>query len=146
MLNGCGTSGAQRTWLAGDHHIHSRYSVGWNRTIQPPEPIIGADAIYPIPTNALMAKQHGLAWMVTTDHGGPNHSKINLEQAYPELERSRREVPDVLQFYGLEFNTPGADHSSLIMAHGPDESGQLRSIERRSRPSASCGTFPARHW
>lgn len=143
-LNGCGTSAPQRDWLAGDHHIHSRYSVGWNRTTQPPEPIIGGDAIYPIPTNAHMAKQHGLAWMVATDHGGPNHSKINLEQAYPELERSRREVSDVIQFYGLEFNTPGADHSSVIMAHGPHESRQLHAIERRFDTRESYPLDPER--
>ena len=23
-------------WLAGDHHIHSRYSVGWNTEVDPP--------------------------------------------------------------------------------------------------------------
>ena len=27
-------------WLAGDHHIHSRYSVGWDRETDPPAPII----------------------------------------------------------------------------------------------------------
>ena len=128
-LNGCGTSAPQRHWLAGDHHVHSRYSVGWNRATRPPEPVIGGDAIYPIPTNALKASQHGLAWMVATDHGGPNHSKINLEQAYPELERSRREVPELIQFRGMEFNTPAADHSTVITPHGRDEARQLHAIE-----------------
>jgi hypothetical protein len=27
-------------WLAGDHHIHSRYSVGWDNTTNPPAPIL----------------------------------------------------------------------------------------------------------
>ena len=67
-----------RRWLAGDHHIHSRYSVGWNDSTTPPTPIIAGDARYPIPTNAEMARKHGLSWMVSTDHGGPNHSKLNL--------------------------------------------------------------------
>src|SRR3546814_15127074 len=31
-------------WLAGDHHIHSRFSVGWDRETNPPTPILGADA------------------------------------------------------------------------------------------------------
>ena len=53
--------------------------------------------------------------MVTTDHGGPNHSKVNLEQAYPELLKSREAVPELLQFYGMEFDTPAADHSTLII-------------------------------
>ncbi len=118
-----------RTWLAGDHHIHSRYSVGWDHEVDPPAPIKGGDAIYPIPMNALMAKYHGLSWMVTTDHGGPNHSKVNLNMAYPELLYSRKAVPEVIQFYGMEFDTPGADHSSLIIPHSHDESTHLHSIE-----------------
>ena len=118
-----------RQWLAGDHHIHSRYSVGWDRSTSPPTPIIGGDAIYPIPMNALMARRYGLSWMVSTDHGGPNHSKLNLEQAYPELLISREAVPEVIQFYGMEFDTPGADHSSLIIPHSHDEADHLHTIE-----------------
>lgn len=45
-----------------------------------------------------MAKYFGLGWMVATDHGGPNHSRVNLEQAYPELQQSRLVVPEVVQF------------------------------------------------
>lgn len=116
-------------WHAGDHHIHSRYSVGWNRDVEPPSPIIGGDAIYPIHMNALMAKYFGLSWMVSTDHGGPNHSKVNFDMAYPELLQSRRVVPEVVQFYGMEFDTPGADHSSLIIPFTDDEADKLASIE-----------------
>lgn len=116
-------------WLAGDHHIHTRYSVGWDREADPPKPIVAGDAIYPIQMNALMARHYGLSWMVTTDHGGPNHSKVNLEMAYPELLRSRQVVPDVVQFYGMEFDTPAADHSSLIIPHTHDEDQRLYAIE-----------------
>jgi len=117
------------SWHAGDHHIHSRYSVGWDRTVEPPAPIKGGDAIYPTPINALMAKYFGLSWMVTTDHGGPNHSKLNFDTAYPELLKSRLVVPDLLQFYGMEFDTPGADHSSLIIPFSDDEAIRLFEIE-----------------
>ena len=117
------------SWIAGDHHIHSRFSVGWDESKNPPSPIIGGDAIYPIPMNALMARRFGLSWMVATDHGGPNHSKVNLEQAYPELVLSRELVPDVVQFYGMELNTPGADHSSLIIPHTHDEAERLYELE-----------------
>jgi hypothetical protein len=120
-----------RRWLAGDHHIHSQYSVGWNDSTTPPTPILAGDARYPIPTNAEMAHKHGLSWMVSTDHGGPNHSKLNLEQAYPELVRSRTAVPDIIQFYGMELDTPGADHSSLIIPHSSHEHEALYDIERR---------------
>ncbi len=116
-------------WLAGDHHIHSRYSVGWNKKTDPPAPIIAGDAIYPIPMNALMAHHYGLSWMVATDHGGPNHSKVNLEKAYPELVQSRAVVPEVIQFFGMEFDTPGAEHSSLIIPHTRDEADRLNQIE-----------------
>ena len=118
-------------WLAGDHHIHSRYSVGWDRAADPPRPIIGGDAIYPIPMNALMAKHHGLSWMVATDHGGPNHSRVSMEMAYPELVRSREAVPEVIQFFGMELDTPGADHSSLIVPHTHDEAQRLSDLESR---------------
>ena len=118
-----------RSWLAGDHHIHSRYSVGWDQDTDPPTRIVGGDAIYPIAMNALMAKFYGLSWMVSTDHGGPNHSKVNLEEAYPELVLSRMAVPEVIQFYGMEFDTPGADHSSLIIPHSHSEATHLHHIE-----------------
>ena len=120
-----------RRWLAGDHHIHSRFSVGWNDSTTPPTPILAGDARYPIPVNAEMARKHGLAWMVSTDHGGPNHSKVNLDLAYPELQRSRTAVPDLIQFYGMEFDTPGADHSSLIIPHSDHEHTDLFDIERQ---------------
>ena len=129
------SAGAQqapaRSWLAGDHHIHSQFSVGWDTTKAPPAPIIAGDARYPIPTNAAMAKKYGLSWMVSTDHGGPNHSKVNLEMAYPELLQSRYSVPDLIQFYGMEFDTPGADHSSMIMPHSDHEHIDLYNIEHK---------------
>ncbi len=123
-------------WVAGDHHIHSRYSVGWEwregeDRSEAPSPIIGGDAIYPIPMNALMARHFGLSWTVATDHGGPNHSKVNLELAYPELLMSRQVVPEVIQFFGMEFDTPGGDHSSIIVPHSHDEADHLHELESR---------------
>jgi len=122
-----GTGGPR--WLAGDHHVHSQFSVGWDEKTNPPTPILGGDAIYPIPVNAKMARRYGLSWMVSTDHGGPHHSKVNLERAYPELLRSRAEVPEVIQFYGMELDTPGADHSSLVIPHTHDEAARLYELE-----------------
>lgn len=120
-----------RSWLAGDHHIHSRYSVDYDDSTTPPEPILGGDSPHFTYLNALMAKHYGLAWMVTTDHGGPNHSKVNMERAYPELLHSREVVADVLQFYGMELDTPGAEHSSLIIPHSDHEHHTLYDLESR---------------
>lgn len=127
LLTQCAT--IEKTWLAGDHHVHSHFSTGWDYEVNPPAPIVGGDAINPIPTNAALARDYGLSWMVTTDHGGPNHSKLNRDQAYPELIKSRKDVPEVIQFYGLELNSPGADHSSLIIPHTHDEQHVLFKLE-----------------
>ncbi len=59
-----------RTWLAGDHHVHSQFSVDWKPAAdpaQPPEPVIGGDSSNTIPTNARMARKYGLSWMAATD-------------------------------------------------------------------------------
>ncbi len=116
-------------WLAGDHHIHSRFSVGYDEKTTPPTPQMGADAAYPIPMNAVMARRYGLEWMVATDHGGPNHSKVHRDHSYPELQMSRQAVPEVIQFFGMELNTPGADHSSIIVPPGDKEVDRLVEIE-----------------
>jgi hypothetical protein len=116
-------------WLAGDHHVHSRFSVGLNRETDPPTPVLAGDAIYPIPMNTLMARTYGLDWMVSTDHGGPDHARINRDHAYPELLQARNAVPEVVLFYGMEFDTPGADHSSIIVPFSSEEANHLHTIE-----------------
>ena len=116
-------------WLAGDHHVHSRYSVLWDQESDPPEPRIGAHGVYPIALNALMAKHYGLTWMVTTDHGGRWHSKLYLEEAYPNLQVAREVVPEVIHYYGLELNPPGGDHASVIFPHTHDEARRLYEFE-----------------
>ena len=122
-----------RRWLAGDHHIHSEYSVGLNDhdndPTTPPLPIIAGDAIYPVALNAQRARSYGLDWMVQTDHSDPGHSKVNRELAYPDLLLARKEVPDILQFYGMEFGTPAADHTSLIIPKSKEEEESLFQIE-----------------
>lgn len=133
-----------RQWLAGDSHVHSHWSPGYDRTATPPTPILGLDALYPIPLNAQMARRFGLDWMVTTDHGGPAHSKLNLTGAYPELLRSREMVPDVLQFYGMELNMPGMDHHTLIIPRADFESSALYDLESRFDANEVFPVDPAR--
>lgn len=133
-----------RAWIAGDHHVHSEYSVGYDNSKTPPKPIVGGDAIYPISRNARMARSYGLSWMVSTDHGGPNHSKLNRKQAYPSLLQSRKDVPNLIQFYGMEFDTPAADHSSLIIPKTSNERDVLYRIEKRFSKRDAFPTDPER--
>ncbi|MFN4185909.1 MAG: phosphoesterase [Hyphomonas sp.] len=121
-------------WLAGDHHVHSQFSVGWRFKGEPSQSLpplaqIGGDAINPIGVNATQARAHGLDWMVTTDHGGPFHSNIHLDQAYPDVLDVRDGMPGFFLFYGMEFDTPGADHASLIMPFSPEEADHLFYLE-----------------
>ncbi|GIH25795.1 hypothetical protein Aph01nite_41050 [Acrocarpospora phusangensis] len=129
-----------RIWRAGDHHVHSEYSGEFDTSANPPTFHKGADAVYPIVTNAIMAKHFGLTWAMCTDHGGPTHSKVNLEQAYPDLLRSRVLVPEVLQFWGMEFDAPALDHHTLMIPHHSGEAQQLFELESRF---AKNDPFPA---
>ncbi len=134
---------ADRLWLAGDSHIHSHWSAAVvPRGKNPPELIKGGG--YSTPLNAQMARLYGLSWMVTTDHGGPNHAKFNMTQAYAELKQSRREVPEVLQFYGMELNMPGMDHHTLIIPNAEDESSVLFEIESQFDADEAWPRNPAR--
>lgn len=130
----------RRTWRAGDHHVHSEYSGRFDTSTNPPTFHKGADAVYPIVTNAVMAKHFGLSWVMCTDHGGPTHSKVNLEQAYPDLLRSRVLVPEVLQFWGMEFDAPALDHHTLMIPHHREEAQLLYELESRF---AKLDPFPA---
>ena len=138
------TETADRRWLAGDSHIHSHWSAGYERSTNPPELIKGGGAIYSTPVNAQMAHRYGLSWMVTTDHGGPNHAKFNMMRAYAELEQSRQAVPDVLQFYGMELNMPGMDHHTLIIPNAEDERSVLFEIERQFDANEAWPRDPVR--
>ena len=95
-----------RAWQAGDHHVHSQFSVRYEPGADlalPPTPILGGDARYAIPINAKMAVKHGLDWMVCTDHGGPNHSKLNRDQAYPELVRGEAMIEETVRLEEQRF-------------------------------------------
>lgn len=128
---GGGSDRGGRAWRAGDQHIHSEYSGDFDTSTNPPTFSKGADAVYPIVTNAIMAKRFGLNWVMCTDHGGPTHSKVNLEQAYPDLLVSRTLVPDVLQFWGMEFDAPAMDHHTLMIPRHDGEAQQLFELESR---------------
>ncbi|WP_049467979.1 hypothetical protein [Stenotrophomonas indicatrix] len=130
-------SDAGRQWLAGDHHVHSEWSVDWDRSTTPPTPVRGGDSPYSRSRNAVQARTYGLRWIVHTDHGGPGHSAVTRDHAYPALLQARADVPEVIQFNGMEFDVPAGEHASLIIAPGPGELDQLVTAERdfsRSEP------------
>lgn len=114
-----------RQWLAGDHHVHSRFSG----KVKDGQYVLGADGIYTIPKNAEMAQKYGLKWFVSTDHGGLGLSQLHYEQTWPEVVEARKATPDLIIFYGMEFDTPGGDHSSIILPINADERERLRHLE-----------------
>lgn len=146
-----GTALAQadgRRWLAGDHHVHSRFSAKYAPDAAdpavPPKPELGGDGNNTIIRNAEMGRSFGLSWMVSTDHGGPLHARLNAEQAYPELLQARAASPDLILFYGMEFDTPGAEHSSLIIPRSDHERDDLFRLESRYGRREPWPADPAR--
>ncbi len=137
-----------RRWLPGDHHVHSRFSARYTpdptAPDAPPRPELGGDGNNTIVRNAEMARRHGLAWMVSTDHGGPLHARLNAERAWPELVQARERVPELILFYGMEFDTPGAEHSSLIIAPSAHEREDLLQLEGRFGRREPWPADPAR--
>lgn len=107
---------ANGVWMAGDHHIHTHYSP---------------DGQYEIEQQVANAARYGLGWCVITDHGGPRHDKIALEQAYPDLVAARRKHPEIIVFQGLEWNIPAAEHGSVILPPTGDEARRVAEFETR---------------
>ncbi|MFT3667785.1 MAG: hypothetical protein QM795_04160 [Pseudoxanthomonas sp.] len=129
-LSACAAE-ADRAWQPGDHHVHSEWSVDWDRSTTPPTPVPGGDSPYTRTRNAQQALHYGLTWMVHTDHGGPGHSAVTRDHAWPALVQARRDVPALIQFNGMEFDVPAAEHASLIIAPSERERDELIEIERR---------------
>jgi hypothetical protein len=101
-------------WLAGDHHIHTRYSP---------------DAVYRVADHVRHGNAYGLDWMVITDHGSVQHAKIGVEKVNPEIRAARAEIPDTLVFQGLEWNIPAAEHGTVFVHPGRDEVAVLKEFE-----------------
>jgi Histidinol phosphatase and related hydrolases of the PHP family len=134
IVSGCSYGDAEppddgRMWLAGDHHVHSEFSGGYDHSTNPPTFNDGGDGTYPILRNVEMAQKYGLKWMVTTDHGGPLHSVIQRERAYPALLEARNAFPGMKVFYGMELDTPKADHSTVWIPKTDREAQALFEIE-----------------
>ncbi|AMO55075.1 hypothetical protein [Endozoicomonas montiporae] len=117
-----------RQWLAGDHHVHTHWSVTFDMD---GNFIKGGDAKYSYLKNTTMGKKFGLSWIVNTDHGDPGHSMINFEHAYPELLETREVVDDMVIFYGHEWNIPVHGHATLILPINDLERETMRDFQRQ---------------
>ncbi|HET6211595.1 MAG TPA: PHP domain-containing protein, partial [Micromonosporaceae bacterium] len=101
-------------WLAGDHHLHTRYSP---------------DGLYRVEDHVKHASAYGLDWVVVNDHGGPQHARFGAALANVDIRAARAAYRDMLVFQGLEWNMPGAEHGTVFVHPGPDEVAVLTEFE-----------------
>ncbi|NUS27436.1 MAG: histidinol-phosphatase [Streptomyces sp.] len=101
-------------WLAGDHHIHTRYS---------------SDGKYRVVDQVRQGARHGLDWMVITDHGSTTHAKIGVDKVNPDIREARAAYEDTLVFQGLEWNIPAAEHGTVFVHPGKNEVAVLKQFE-----------------
>jgi hypothetical protein len=111
--NGTGQSKEfEGMWLVGDHHMHTMASDG-SHTME-----------YDV------EHSKGLDFIVVTNHGSSdNLAKIEAE--YQELLRLRKENPEMLIFYGFEWNVPSGEHATFIVEPGTRELDQIREFMLR---------------
>jgi PHP domain-containing protein len=98
-------------WLAGDHHIHTKYSP---------------DGLYRVVDHVRRAMSFGLQWMVITDHGSVPHVRIGLETVNRDIRAARAEFPNMLLFQGMEWTIPAADHGTVFVHPGDGEAAVLK--------------------
>ncbi|GAA1902090.1 PHP domain-containing protein [Streptomyces sodiiphilus] len=101
-------------WLAGDHHIHTQYS---------------SDGQYRVIDQVRNGARFGMDWLVITDHGSINHSRIGVEKVNPDIRAARDLHRDTLVFQGLEWNIPAAEHATVFVHPGRNEVEVLRQFE-----------------
>lgn len=107
---------AKGSWLAGDHHVQTHFSVNGQLSI---------------PEIIEQAQKFGLSWCVITDHGGITHQKFVAKEASAEMQEARRRFPKVTLFQGLTWNMPGGEHTTVIMPPSQDEAARIAEFEAR---------------
>ena len=112
-------------WLAGDHHIHTQFSP---------------DGQYRVIDQVQHGNAYGLDWMVITDHGSDQHTRIGVDLVNPNIVQARRLVPDTLVFQGLEWDIPAAEHGTVVVHPGPNEVSVLKQFETDYDGSGPAGT------
>lgn len=104
-----GSPYAGGVWLTGDHHMHTTASDGSH------------DVVYDVG----YAEKYGLDFIAITNHGGKaNEPKIYAE--YEEIVNQRVHHPNLLIFHGFEWNVPGGEHATFMVAPGSGEREQVR--------------------
>ena len=103
----------QYRYLAGDHHIHTKYSP---------------DAVYEVAQQAEKAKEYGLDWMVITDHGGPTHQRLSIDPTSEDIIAAREQV-DLLIYQGVEWNIPAGEHATVFLTPGGADREVLKAFE-----------------
>ncbi|GAA2364434.1 histidinol-phosphatase [Catellatospora methionotrophica] len=118
LVAGAGKPPRGLRWVAGDHHVHTKYSGS-------------ADAPYRIEQHVERAAGFGLGWLVVTDHPGPAHRSHGLARSLDDLRRARADHPDMQLFQGIEWRVPAGEHATLFTAPGPHEASLLADFEAR---------------
>ncbi len=109
-------------WLAGDHHLHSQYSN---------------DAMFRVDDQVQRAIEHGLDWMVITDHGNTAFSSYSVPMLAADVAAARKaNFEEMLVFLGMEWNMPGAEHATCAPPAPAKRlrwaDGSASSVDRRS--------------
>lgn len=98
-----------RLWLTGDHHTHTTAS----------------DGKYSMDYVVRRAKEFGLDFITITDHGGITTAR-KINKNYSIIQQLRTENPDILLFYGFEWNVPAGEHATFMTLPSNDELNQIK--------------------
>jgi PHP domain-containing protein len=112
-------------WLAGDHHVHTQFSI---------------DGKYRVIDHVRRGNAYGLGWLVITDHGGETHAKIGVDKVNPDIKSARAAVDSTLVFQGVEWNIPGAEHGTVFVHPGHNEVSLLKEFESTYHGRSTEGT------
>lgn len=103
----------QLQWLVGDHHVHTQWSH---------------DAKYLVRQQLDNAEKFGCDWLVFTEHSNFAHADKGVFGESTQLSAERK-ARDLLIFQGLEWYVPAAEHATVIVHPGEQETKVLRAFE-----------------
>lgn len=104
-------------WLHGDLHVHNLIDVRKALSI------------------AGGARSAGLDFVASTEHA----ERAFDAQTAAILAALRREFPELIVLFGIEWNLPGSDHASVVVETRPDEVELLRDFSVRFDRKVQAG-------